>query len=293
MQNGRVKLDNENRLSLNFNRFNRYYGVTLEIEQENKETQFLSFEFKIAYVETRYKSAILNIERFNLRINHQEPIYTMDELAHKCGNIIYPLQISIDEQLQTLSIENHKDIINRWQILREKTEQDEMTDTMRWYLDETESNIMNANEIIRNIRQDLFLSTLFVPLYTSYVPIHNTTETNVEVPLVPSSEPIRFLTKQKILREYTTYNTITITQKGRINDERSAYEIATRSIIGMGDGEKAIGNMEVTYQLNRETRIIDSIIANYNIQLSHNESRAISLEAFHLEEKESVIFNKL
>lgn len=290
-ENNRVVLDDENRLSLSFDDFNRHYGVTLKIRQEKKEDQNLSFEFKVTYLETRHKSAIIEIERLNLKINHQEPNYTIDELAYKCGNVIYPLCIFIDEEFHILSIENHQDIIMRWEILESEIKKQEVTDAMQWYLDETEKSIMNINNLKENIRQDLFLSTLFVPIYTNYVFIHNTTEKEITVPLVPNTLPIHFSIKQKILREYTPYNTITVTQKGRVNDTRSAYEIATRSIIGIGDGEKAVGNMEVTYQLDKETKVIDVIIANYEIVLPHNESRTIELQAFRIEEKEIELLN--
>lgn len=290
-ENNRVVLDDENRLSLNFSDFNRYYGITLKIEQEKKEDQFLNFEFKIKHIETRYKSAILDIERFNLRINHQEPNYTIDELAYKCGNVIYPLRIFVDEELHIINIENHQDIIMRWETLKNEIKKQEVTKAMQWYLDETEKSIMNINNLKENIRQDLFLSALLTPIYTKYIFIHNNTELDIAVPMIPHTKPIQFSVKQQVAREYTTFNTITVTQKGRINDTRSAYEIATRSIIGIGDGEKAVGNMEVTYQLDKETKIINSIIANYNIELSYGESRVIELQAFHLEEKESKIFD--
>jgi len=288
-----VKLDDGNSLNIDLSKFNRCYGVNLSIKQENKEMLKLSFEYGITS-RIAHNGAILTIDRNNLLINESKPSSALDELAHKCGQAIYPLELLVNQNLKPVKIINHKDIVKRWVDVRNKIlkESNELNGIAKNYIHETQKNLMNSSFLFNSIKRNIFLSSLFKPLHTNYSLIYNDTELDVDVSVLPHYRPLKYKVKQKVVKHYTKFNTITITQDGTLNDDMSAYDLSTRSAIKTNAGEKAKGKLKTSYQLDKESKVINSVITNYNIELPYGESREIELTAFHIAEKQHLIKEK-
>lgn len=283
----KVRFDEGNILKLQSGKFTRYYGVQLQIKQEQKEEQNLSFEFKIIS-EVVDDGLIVIIERNNLKINNQIPNLAFDELAYRCGNVIYPLKVKVNYDLIPIKLLNHQAIIKRWVQTKKEIENDHnnLNNEVEKYLAEMQKSLVKKESILQTVKTDLFLSALFVPLHTDYSPLYSTSEVKCKIPMVPFSESIIFKTKQKVDKYYTTYNTITIRQSGTIADDRSAYDIVIKCSLPFNKGTKAEGKLSSTYQIEKETKIVYSILADYSINLPYGESREIALKAFQINKKE-------
>jgi len=280
----RVKFDEGNTLKLDFNKFNKHYGINLKIKQDQKEEQNLSFEFKIKSKIVTKNTSILNIDRINLKINDEKPNHSTDELAYKCGKVIYPIEVLVTNNFELLKVLNHEAILTKWIKTKKEILKEDTNKSIIWYIEQMEKSIIEKELIIKTLKKDYFLAALFAPIYTDYAPLYNFTDVSVKVPLIPFTKSINFSVKQKVKKVYTTYNTITVEQKGEIDDGRSAYEIVTHKEFGINNGEKAKGDINVTYQIEKESKVINSIIGNYSINLPYNESRFVELRAFDIKE---------
>ncbi len=275
----------------------RIFGVSIRIRKEACEEQNLTYETKIerhySFEDTAWHFLI---DKKELRINHQVPNLAADELAEKCWKIFYPLEILVDSNWKEKTIGNEEEIAERWEVLKKELDEQYIDEVSAWYISEFDKNVRNPILLKTIIDQDIFLSFYFSPLYRKYKPFVFSADEIVFIPIVPKTKSIQYNITQAVSEFYTTYNSINIKQKGMANDERSGEEIAMRrnfSFKQEGEAiELAYGEYTAEYDLDKETKNIQSIIGDCTLQLPHDESRSIHIEAYYLREKDHELVNE-
>ncbi len=278
-----------NLLEVDFLDFKRYYGTTILIEKEGTDPQHLSYENKIICKQKRHNSWLLEVDRKNLRVNHEMPNNTMDYIAYACGQVLYPMQILVTNQLNIESIENFADIQKKWiNVKNSLQEKYDKTSLLNNYFKVMDPYMKNLEAMIEVIKRDFFLASYCSPIHGKpYDFIYNSSDVYMKIPIVPNTKPVNYKVTQKVRSTFTSFGTITIEHEGAVLEERTPYDLSIRSNQSLNKREENVqGKLKSTYQLDKDTKTISSIIANYDIILPNNESRKISFKTFHLAERD-------
>lgn len=270
----------------------RTYGFMLTTQKEKKKPNTLRFEAKVNCPRIiNHISYLYIIDRKQVYINDKIPHTTADEFAEQCGKVIYPLHLLISQAGAVRGIANHCEIAERWKQKKEYLLKRYQGDLIEWYIRETEKGIGNKEALLRNLQQDWFLSLYFGYRYNNHYPALNRS-VSLRLPIIPNTRPVLFEGEEHISEDYTPYNTIFIEQKGTPADTRSATDIANRSEIPVSavmgyESKKTDGKFHISYDLSKENKLIENIVADCSVTLPYDQSRKVQAELHHLKEKDT------
>ena len=282
-------------LNLSGDLFKRIYGVSIRFNKDNTEEQSITFEAKIIRKYShKDNSWNVQIDKKELRINDEVPYMASDEIAYKCWRVFYPLDLNISNNWSQKTITNTEELNKRWVALKKEFDQEYIDEEVsRWYINEFDKSIKNPFLLQTLVDQDIFLAFFFAPLYQVYTPFTLSAKVKMGIPIVPKIMPIQFDVEQYVLEHYSSFNSITIKQKGMINDGRCVNDIVNRRIFPQNEeGEVAEGAYSTQYELDKDTKAIQSIIGDCSIKLPNDEGRSIHIEAYYLSEKDHELVNE-
>jgi hypothetical protein len=280
-------------LNLSSELFKRIYGVSILFKKDNTEDHGITYEIKIVRKYSHNDNSWdFQIDKKELRINNEAPNLASDEIAQKCWRVFYPLDIKVNDNWIHKTIVNIEELNKRWVALKKEFEEDYIDEVSKWYISEFDKSIKNPLLLQTLIDQDIFLAFYFAPLYRGYTPYALSAKVNVRIPIVPKTKAVFYELEQNVLEHYSYFNSISIKQKGKVNDERSAEEIVNRKGFAQNEGEPAKGDYSAQYELDKDTKTIQSIIADCSIRLPYNEGRSVHLEAYYLSERDHELINE-
>jgi hypothetical protein len=272
----KAKLKKEYTLYLaNAKEFYNHYGVLISFIEDDKKTQ-VKFTSTIKYLTTlENENRVFEVDRTSaVYINDIEPDNTLDELAHECGSVYYPLQLEIGVTGKILSIYNYAEIIDRWQKKKQKLKEYFQGEIVEQYIQLMNETIQSENELTDCITKDLFFDVYFSSIYKMYT-TGIAFKTDNYFPLIGKSFPIKFSCIE-VLGEYVNdYGAIELSHSGVLSDDRCILDLEeeldypvnnmlnTNTII-----EKAKGAYDGLYILNHNSGEIETIIANWKIDLT-------------------------
>ncbi len=100
----------------------RTYGISLKFQEGNniRETQIHYKMDAIHLYANDDDTHILELCKQQIYINEKSPDSIMEELADKCGKVLYPLHIKVDANGQLLGITNQPMIKQRWELAKKQ-----------------------------------------------------------------------------------------------------------------------------------------------------------------------------
>lgn len=280
-------------LSLNPHNLSRVYGITIEFDTDGGAKRSMRFEMEVlAKKDTERESWLYQFDRRNLFLNGKRPDTIADRLAFDGGQVLYPLQIEITDNWTTKIIKSRALAIEKLEKLEKITKQVYQSEYIDTYFTNMAETLGDSEKYVKAVEQNLFLSFFFAPLYEIYHVVYDTTETMMQIPIVPFCRPIEYSLEQKVMPKYTRFNTITVTQKGTLTDKRTVRDIAHRFdgpvFTGKGQSKKPTGRFAAKYELHKDTRVIQSVTSEADIDLGEGRSRSFSLQAYYLPERDKI-----
>lgn len=281
-------------LTLNPHNLKRVYGVTVEFEQEGNEKQVVRFEIEVlAQKNNKNKTWFFQFDRKNVFINMKKPDTIAEKLAHECGQVMYPLLIEVTGDWSKRTIKSRSQAQEKLKNLEEKTKMNYQGEIIDKYFKKAWETLNDTTKFIKAIEQNLFLSFFFAPLYEHYHRITNMTKTEMQVPIIPFCKPVLYDMVQKVLPNYTRFNTITVIQDGEISDTRSETDLLNKFdnpvFTGEAKSKRVDGKLQAKYELSMDTRSLHSVTAKGNIILPKNKSRSFELQAYYLSERDKTL----
>ncbi|KMQ65441.1 hypothetical protein ACM46_05965 [Chryseobacterium angstadtii] len=258
------------------------YGVTITIENDDHKNE-LKYEMSVRWLKTENKLHYFDIDRTSaLYLNEEEVNEIADLLAYKTSQVLYPLQISVDEQGKFSAVENLSVFKERWPAVKEEVYKEFDGETVDHYCEKIEKVIYEPDAIDLYLKNDYFIRTLFFGIYQSFGQNYQT-ETAESFPIVNNPVEPRYKVQLEIDPLKDEYNLIHIEGEGKLNDERTVYDFMNKAPFSMIIDDDPVmnheGDFRITYHLNGETSLSESMYLECDIQLEKKKKISVVVAA--------------
>lgn len=278
-------------LKLQAPHFTRRYGCVISF-LDGSEKNKLKYEVEITFVKTIPEVArLFKIDRVSpVYINNTEPDLLIDQLAYETGKVFYPLIAEIDFDGKFLKIGNIEEIRKRWTKNREDILEYFTGEETEKYLELMDEAIADEEYLSGVIENDLFISTYFAGIYKPYTS-SLTVEEDLFFPIAGKGKPVQFRVTATVANQLNSFSAIELRHQGSVNDERSALDIEEEQFFPLQKSEDpAVPSAEGTYQalyiLNKDTKAIESIVAEWKLELKNKKEFEVKI--FEIETSASV-----
>jgi hypothetical protein len=142
--------------------FSRWFGVAIDFITAEKNSR-VSFEIHVENV------GMLSDGSYHFRINRDkhifideyEPDLVIDEIAVKCSEFIYPLDIQVSPEGVWTGRTIHGELIKRWPDFKQKMLDEYNGGYIVHYLNKMEENVLDHKKFSKALEKDLFLTLFF------------------------------------------------------------------------------------------------------------------------------------
>ncbi|GEN72213.1 hypothetical protein [Chryseobacterium lathyri] len=259
------------------NSFSRY-GVTVTIENNDHKNE-LKYETSVRWLKKENKLHFFEIDRTsNLYLNEEEVNEIADLLAYKTSKVLYPLQISVDEQGKFNAVENFSVFKERWAAVKEEVYKEFEGETVDTYCEKIEKIIDEPDVISLYLKNDYFIRTLFFGVYQSFGQNYET-KLMESFPVVDNPVEPKYEIKLEIDPLKGESGLVNVEGEGRLNDERSIYDFVNKApfsmIIEDNPQMNHEGNFRIVYYLNGQNLLVKSMYLECDIQLEKKKKIAV------------------
>jgi hypothetical protein len=259
------------------NSFSRY-GVTVTIENNDHKNE-LKYETSVRWLKKENKLHFFEIDRTsNLYLNEEEVNEIADLLAYKTSKVLYPLQISVDEQGKFNAVENFSVFKERWAAVKEEVYKEFEGETVDTYCEKIEKIIDEPDVISLYLKNDYFIRTLFFGVYQSFGQNYET-KLMESFPVVDNPVEPKYEIKLEIDPLKGESGLVNVEGEGRLNDERSIYDFVNKApfsmIIEDNPEMNHEGNFRIVYYLNGQNLLVKSMYLECDIQLEKKKKIAV------------------
>jgi len=244
-QNRHMLLLKDNRLNFIMYPFQKSYRAELMIEEDNNnKTRITHGAFVKTMEVVNHDVYIVSVTLYDFLINNQPPDLLLEQLADKCRKAFEIVVFYVSKNWELIGIHNHREIVDNWNKIRGKLEQEYTGDIVTNYISRHEQVLLNHDLLLQKLRQDTFISQLFCPVYGS---TYNDFAMHYK-------EPVRFLNIN-----YDIDVTLTVNETIAGTDEADIREvIVIKKTIDdkvYKNHEMPIDNYNVLYTLNEDFSI--------------------------------------
>ncbi|MBB6370817.1 hypothetical protein [Chryseobacterium shigense] len=256
------------------------YGVIVTIENNDRKNE-LKYETSVRWLKTENRLHFFEIDRIsNLYLNEEEVNEIADLLAYKTSKVLYPLQISVDEKGKFNDVENLSVFKERWSSVKEEVYKEFDGETVDEYCLKIERIIEEPDAMNLYLKNDYFIRTLFFGMYQSFGQDFRT-GTEVSFPIVNNPVEPKYEIKLEIDPLKDEYNLVHIEGEGTLNDERSVYDFMNKAPFSMIIEDHPVmnheGNFRISYYLNGETLLSESLYLECDIQLEKKKKISVMI----------------
>ncbi|AOM78346.1 hypothetical protein [Pedobacter steynii] len=243
--------------------FNRWFGVAFDFITAERQSR-VSFEVHVENV------GVLSDGSYHFRVNRDkhifiddyEPDLVIDEIAVKCSEFIYPLDIQVSAEGVWTGRTIHAELIKRWPDFKQKMLDEYNGGYIVHYLNKMEENVLDHKKFSKALEKDLFLTLFFrstaaifrqkEPVKTSLFPLVPTeTAFYYEITAEINVEEDRITAKLRGNLDPDTpvfvYSTIPTQTELEINYVIDPELNQIRTIWGSGFAELKTGRMETRF----------------------------------------------
>lgn len=140
------------------------------------------------------------------------------ELAENTAQILYPLQIVVDDNGKWRDIYNFEEIQKRWETKKQDLLDYYEGDTTDQYIAIVDKTLQSKGKLVNRLAGNWFLRAFFNGIHIDYTEKLEI-EKNVFFQPIAKTEDLAFLISQKIEPLTDDFNRIIVTQKGSLLDE--------------------------------------------------------------------------
>ncbi|MDQ0595530.1 hypothetical protein QFZ37_003899 [Chryseobacterium ginsenosidimutans] len=258
------------------------YGVIITIENGNHKNE-LKYNTSVRWLKTENKLHFFEVDRIsNLYLNEEEVNEIADLLAYKTSKVLYPLQISVDENGRFYDVDNLSVFKERWANVKDEIYQEFEGETVDQYCEKIEEIINEPNVINLYLKNDYFIRTLFFGIYKKFDPNYQT-EITETFPVVDNAVEPQYKISLEADPLKDDYNLINIQGEGKLNDERNVYDFINEAPFSTAIEDHPVMNQEgdfrLMYYLNGETALAESLYLECDIQLEQRKKISVAISS--------------
>ncbi len=277
-QNKLVKFGHGNRLVFNPGKMFSKYGVIISIEKGDHKNE-LKYEASVRWLKSENNLHFFEIDRTSkLYLNEEEVGEIADVLAYRTSQVLYPLQVSVDEHGKFNAVEDISVFKKRWPAVKEEVYKEFDGETVDRYCRKIEKVIEEPETISFYLKSDYFIRTLFWGIYQSFGQNFQIKGTE-SFPIVDNPVEPKYEVKLEIDPLKDEHDLIRIEGTGNLNDERSPYDFISGAPFSMIIDDHPVINREgafrMRYYLNGQTVFPESMYLECSMMLE--EEKKISV----------------
>jgi hypothetical protein len=212
------------------------YGFIFNYEKEKVK---ISLELERTFIEIHnYNYAKYRLNRTSFSINNAPPEEAFYEITNEMTKAMYPIEFTINQNLECLTIDNHKAIIERCEAVEQKIENYHNGAVSKKMIDNFRENYTNVASLISHLTNDLTYKILFFPLYKSYV---GSLQTRMDFSMTVNDKVLHFDLNLQIEKYYTNQNKLLVqvasTHKNQPQSFKASYHLhPERNTLDMATG---------------------------------------------------------
>lgn len=264
----KVSFGDDNRLYFSPERTNENYKVqyTSEVGDEVDVTE-MNINVKWLAVD-KNKYHLFEINRASdIYINGKVPDTKMSELAVKTAEVLYPLEIVVDEFGKWVAVYNHNEIESRWGEIRSEILDYYEGEVAETYIKHIDYALESADTLFELLASDYFLRAFFNGIHVAYTTNYSF-ENELTFPLEKNKESV-FKAEQKVASHLDEEGLIKVEQKGDYID--SGFEI------NLGHAPRK-GNYSAAYFLDADSYYIEKMNLECDINYDNPIKIAIKID---------------
>ena len=198
----------------------RKYGLSLENFKNEDLISKVHYEMELVYINKKSEFKILEINRKQLYTNNSQPDAVLEQLADAIGQTIFPIQINTEGNGKINSIENHDEIVERWQAKKEKLSSYYQGEIAEKIIAKATIYFNNPHAITDSLANNWFFNVVVQPIYGSYTTKKQVQNTS-SFPIA-GNNLLEFETTQTLGDIYTKTNKIIVDINAKAKDKSDA-----------------------------------------------------------------------
>ena len=243
-----------NSIDFNFKDFSQEYLVEITIDEDEEILNTVTYKTHISYTKEYrdpYFLAEVNFSDFLLNGKMTESL--MQTIAVECGKAIDTCVFQINSSNEIIDLDNHKQILEKWHILKQRIMQENEGETVEKFITHFEINLFDKVLLLKKLRKNIFINQYFYPIFDE--PYHGFKKKNVE-------------TFDFFDVEYKEDVLIEINNEGTFDENE--YFTLTKKVIT--NQKNTIQNYQTNYILdkNKSIKKIEGEFLNDNRKYSYN-----------------------
>ncbi|OBW39365.1 hypothetical protein AB670_04299 [Chryseobacterium sp. MOF25P] len=277
-KNKLVKLGHGNKLVFQPENSFLEYGVLITIENNEKKNE-IKYNASVRWIKYENGFHFFEIDRIsNLFLNDEEVNEIADLLAYKTSQVLYPMQISVDQQGKFNTIENTDVFKKRWSDIKDEVYKEFEGEIVDEYCQKIEKILYEPSSLFIFIKNDYFIRTLFFGIYQKFNQDYliEMTET---FPVINNTIEPSFKIEVEINPLKDDYDLINISGNGKLYDERSRSDFINGSPFSLIIEDDPVmnddGNFRLQYFLNGESQLSESLYLECDINLESKKKISI------------------
>jgi len=265
----KVSFGNDYRLHFSPERTNENYKVqyTSEVGDEVDVTEMNVNVKWLAVDKNKYHLFEIN-RTADIYINGKVPDTIMNELAAKIAEVLYPLEIVVDELGKWVAVYNLNEIEGRWGKIKNEILDYYEGEVVETYIEQIEYALESSDTLSELLASDYFLRAFFNGIHVAYTTNYSF-ENELTFPLEKNKESI-FKVEQKVATHLDDDGLIKVEQKGDYID--SGLEID----LGYAPWK---GNYSAAYFLDADSYYIEKMNLECSIDYDNPIKIAIKIDS--------------
>lgn len=287
-----VEFSHGHRIIFNPRNWVASYGVIIKIKRGNRENE-LKYKTSVRWLKSEKNLHYFEIDRIsNLFLNEEEVNEMADLLAYKTSKVLYPLQISVDEEGKLHDIENKDEFKKRWNSVKENVYSEYEGKTVDRYCQKIEDLLNRPEALFIYLKNDYFLRTLFFGIYLKFNKEYQTIIT-AGFPIIKNTKEPQYKLKIEIDPMKDKDDLINISAKGILNDERTVYDLMNGAQFPMIISENPTmnhdGKCRFQYYLNGKTMLPESLYLEFEIFLEDLKKVSVIVSELNEEDRKTIL----
>ncbi|WP_292008821.1 hypothetical protein [Chryseobacterium sp.] len=262
------------------------YGVIITIENVNHKNE-LKFETSVRWLKSENLLHFFEIDRTSrLYLNEEEVNEMADLLAYKASKVLYPLQVSVNQEGKLNAIENLTLFNKRWNGIKEEIYKEFEGEIVDEYCQKIENTLAEPEILTVLLKNDYFLRTMFFGVYQSFGKNYKTTGTE-SFPVINNPIEPHYEISLEIDPLKDEYDLISIEGNGILYDERTVNDFINGALFPVLINEDPVfnenGSFRIQYYLNGESVLPESLYLESDIMLQERKKVAVVISALQEE----------
>jgi hypothetical protein len=214
------------------------------------------------------------------------------ELAENVAQILYPLQIVVDDNGKWRDIYNYETIKKRWKTKKQDLLEYYEGDTTDQYIALVDKTLQSKERLVNKLSSNWFLRAFFNGIHIDYTKMLEI-EKNVFYPMSTSIIEPKFWVKQKVNEKLDNNKRLIVEQKGILDDERSKIDFENGSefpIHAMANKNsiKAKGSYEAKYYLDSNNHNVDELILECFVEIETTQKIKVEVNSKKIKKTDTI-----